>query len=237
MRPGPANLAIETSSRHGSVSVGAGDQLLASAVLPPPRRQRVDLLPTIDGLFRQQDLAPAALQQVYVNVGPGSFTGLRIAMATVQALALVQPLQVAALCSLDVLAGNLPPDTPGPVFIGVNQKADTIYGRLFASHPTSDWHATTPAGLHTAADILALQPASILAEMLPTEGTGCDELAQVKRLNAELTTPRSEVLWRLGQAAAARQQWVEVRQLLPVYARAPEAVRLWEQRQQRSAGS
>ena len=57
------NLAIETSGRRGSVSLGRGEELLGSATLPPPERHRVDLMLAIDQVCRGQGVGPGELSE------------------------------------------------------------------------------------------------------------------------------------------------------------------------------
>ena len=52
----------------------------------------------------------------------------------------------------------------------------------------------------------------------------------VTRLSAALGQPHSESVWLLGQEAARLSQYTDLRHMLPIYARPPEAVELWNLR-------
>src|SRR5688500_8967170 len=111
MPPGAHNLAIETSTRVGSVTLGRGDEVVQTVEMPEQRRHTVDLMPTIDKLCQRHSLAPADIGEMYVSVGPGSFTGLRIGIATAKALAQVLGMRLIAVPTLEVVAQNVPPGT------------------------------------------------------------------------------------------------------------------------------
>lgn len=102
------NLAIETSTRTGRVALGRGDDLLATAALPEKRRNNLDLVPTIDGLCGKNGLAPNDLAELYVSLGPGSFTGLRSAVAAAKMLSLTLGLKLVGVPTLDVLREQHP---------------------------------------------------------------------------------------------------------------------------------
>ena len=83
----PAILALETASRAGSIAVTRGDELLSSVRGNPDSSHSVDLIDNID---RALEIARVQLRDIELfaaSVGPGSFTGLRIGLATVKALA------------------------------------------------------------------------------------------------------------------------------------------------------
>ncbi len=90
MGDGRYNLAIETSSRSASIALGCADRLIEAVDLPPQRRHNVGLMPAIDRLCGAHGVTPRDLAEVYVSLGPGSFTGLRVAVAAVKMLALAQ---------------------------------------------------------------------------------------------------------------------------------------------------
>lgn len=104
----PYNLAIETASRAGRIALGRADDLLATADLPAARRHNVELIPAIDRLLADHGLGAADLAEVYLSLGPGSFTGLRIAVTTVKMLALARSLKVVGVPTLDALRRSHP---------------------------------------------------------------------------------------------------------------------------------
>ena len=83
----PILLAIETSQRRGGVAVrdAAGDA--HTEALAARRVHDVDLIAAVDRLFARLGLEPSDLGVVGVSVGPGGFTGLRIAVSTAKMFA------------------------------------------------------------------------------------------------------------------------------------------------------
>ena len=70
-------LALETTTRQSSVTLGRGDDILETIDLPAQRRHNVALMPALDALLDRHNATPADLALLHVSVGPGSFTGLR----------------------------------------------------------------------------------------------------------------------------------------------------------------
>lgn len=119
-------LAIDTSTRTASVAVlgGAREVEIDHAV----GSHSDDLVALIDRALRDAGLTLAALDAVAVGAGPGSFTGLRIAMATAKGLCFaaglplwpVSSLAALALDAADTLAAADPPeDAAGALFVPV----------------------------------------------------------------------------------------------------------------------
>jgi len=100
-------LAIETATPRCSVALGHEDGLLASFSVDRDRRHVEALVPAITSICRAAGVALADLDAVAVDTGPGLFTGMRVGIATAQALALALDLPVHPVCSLDVLAHPL----------------------------------------------------------------------------------------------------------------------------------
>lgn len=96
-------LAIETSSRQGSVALQLGDAVFQKN-LPSPREQISQLLPVIDALLLEADTRLAALDVIAISAGPGSFTGLRVAQGVAEGLAFAHNLPIETVSSLQVLA-------------------------------------------------------------------------------------------------------------------------------------
>lgn len=236
MRRKAHNLAIETSSSHGSVALGGPEGILACAAMPPRSRHAVDLLPTIDRLCREQGVTPADLGEIYVSAGPGSFTGLRISVTTAKTLAMALDVRLVAVPTLDVLARNAPrPDAPARrLAVRVNVKTGVAWSGFY-HWEDSAWSRAGEPGPMSLAELLEAAGASpeaplwILADPAP-EAFPAALPAGVTLLPAELAVPRAEAVWELGRAAARAGRFVDALHCEPIYARRPEAEELWDKR-------
>jgi tRNA threonylcarbamoyladenosine biosynthesis protein TsaB len=97
-------LGIDTASGRASVAVARGGEVLAEACLEGRGAHARDLLPWIEALLRDLSLAPADLGGIGVSVGPGSFTGVRVGMATAKGLGYALDVPCAGLSTLEALA-------------------------------------------------------------------------------------------------------------------------------------
>lgn len=100
-------LGLDTATLTAGVAIVDGDdataRVLAEARHDASHRSN-DLLVTIDRLCREASVAPAALDAIAVGAGPGSFTGLRIGMATAKGIAFAAGRPLWAVSSLAALA-------------------------------------------------------------------------------------------------------------------------------------
>ena len=157
MRRRPYNLAIETSSLPGSCSLGYCDRLIASIHLadPPEETDRSDrracpqdLMVAIDHLTRTHQVDQTQLGQIYLSIGPGSFTGLRIAVTTAKAMATFLDVQLVAVPSVAIVAQNVPTceeDAPH-LAVCLSHKRDTAYVQLFR-RLACQWQRRGPASV------------------------------------------------------------------------------------------
>lgn len=90
----PLILAVETSGRLGSVAIAQGPKLLAEKQFSGPMRHSAEVFPAIVNLLKQFSKKPNQLEQVHISIGPGSFTGLRIAVTLAKTMALANPAPV-----------------------------------------------------------------------------------------------------------------------------------------------
>jgi len=103
----PLILALETSSRVGSVALALGPELLEEVQFSGPMQHSAELFPTVEGLLKRHERTPSQIDQVHLAIGPGSFTGLRIAVAMAKTMHLARAVQIVTVDSLDVMAANL----------------------------------------------------------------------------------------------------------------------------------
>lgn len=101
-------------------------------VLAERSSRAVTLLEDVDALLRQGGAQPRDLDMLAVGIGPGSFTGVRIGLATARGLALALDLSGAGVSTLDALAAGAPGATPvvdarrGEVFALVGGEATVL---------------------------------------------------------------------------------------------------------------
>lgn len=84
----PLLLAFDTSAGVGSVALARGPEILASEILPERGAHARRLIPVIGDLLRFAGFQRPEIQGIVVGLGPGSFTGVRIAAATARGLAM-----------------------------------------------------------------------------------------------------------------------------------------------------
>ena len=103
-------LALETTSKTGSVAALEDGRLLAERELPSELRNAQSLAPGIRELFVQVGWRPADVQLVAVAVGPGSFTGLRVGVTTAKVLAYAAGAEAMGVITLEAIAERVPAD-------------------------------------------------------------------------------------------------------------------------------
>lgn len=125
-------LAIETSSRMGSVAIGRAGRCLSQVAFTAGARHGVELVPAVDKLVKEMNLSPGQIRVICVSCGPGSFTGLRVGFTFARSLAQVTGAKLVAVPSTEVVAENLRPQLlsqPGPIFLApiLDAKRQQVY--------------------------------------------------------------------------------------------------------------
>jgi tRNA threonylcarbamoyladenosine biosynthesis protein TsaB len=151
-------LALDTTTRGGSVAVTNDDQLLA-LVPGNETRTHIERLPgEIAAALQQAGVPRRSLDLLAVATGPGAFTGLRIGLAAVQGLAMALDRPAAGISALDALAWqirNEPADFHVPWMDAQRGEVFAAFYRGGQSSSAGSPHARAE-GLPTASDPLAL---------------------------------------------------------------------------------
>jgi tRNA threonylcarbamoyladenosine biosynthesis protein TsaB len=100
-------LAFDTATTVATSALVDGDEVLGERV---SRAQT--LLEDVDALLRQAGAHPSDLDRLAVGIGPGSFTGVRIGLATARGLALSLDLPGSGVSTLAALAAGTPGAVP-----------------------------------------------------------------------------------------------------------------------------
>jgi len=97
-------LALDTSTAWASVALYDGSSVLAEETWHAQRRHGDELFPAIERILAHARLGLSDVDRIAVATGPGSFTGLRVAIAAAQGLARGSGASLAGVSTLDVLA-------------------------------------------------------------------------------------------------------------------------------------
>lgn len=103
-------LGIDTATKVCSVALTKDGQVLAEKNSADGIVHSRRLLPEIDALLKEANVTKQAIDLVAVSMGPGSFTGLRIGLATAEAFAYAQKKFLHGVDTLTALAYNIKTD-------------------------------------------------------------------------------------------------------------------------------
>jgi len=217
-------LAVESATLSGGVALLDDDRLLGEITLNIAITHSERLMSAVDRLLADCGLAPADLDGLAVSVGPGSFTGLRVGLATVKALAMALDLPVAPVPTLDALAARLP-FADAPVCPILDARKGEVYLSLYR------WRGD---GMAREWDYLALVPEAAAARLEPPVillGDGVEACRPwLDRLGAGAQVapaaqrlPSAAAVAGLGLAVLAAGGGVSAEALAPLYLRPSEA--------------
>jgi tRNA threonylcarbamoyladenosine biosynthesis protein TsaB len=99
-----AILAIDTATGPCSVAILRGGQIIASFESAKPVMQSASLLPMIEQALAHSKLRYEDLNTIACTVGPGSFTGIRVGLATARAIAFASKIPCHGFSTLEVMA-------------------------------------------------------------------------------------------------------------------------------------
>ncbi len=100
-------LALDTSSTVAGASVVEDDKVLGEYMINSGRQHSIKLMPMVKSLLSNLNMGPQDMDVFAVSTGPGSFTGLRIGITVVKAMAYAADKPVAGIPTLDALAYNM----------------------------------------------------------------------------------------------------------------------------------
>jgi tRNA threonylcarbamoyladenosine biosynthesis protein TsaB len=226
--PEPLLLAIESATADASVAVLRGAEPLIERVLSRDRPASEALLPALLAALDDAKLGLAQLDAFAVSIGPGSFTGLRVGVATLKGLAFGAAQPVVAVPTLAALAARVAP-ARGPVAALLDARRGEVYAAIHAESPATE--PVAPAVLRPEELAEALARAAGAGPCVAI-GDGVAVAAPALRSRfgdrIELVppprgTPSALAVGRLAQALLARGGGVSADAIAPVYVRRAEA--------------
>ncbi|HEX2484159.1 MAG TPA: tRNA (adenosine(37)-N6)-threonylcarbamoyltransferase complex dimerization subunit type 1 TsaB [Myxococcota bacterium] len=216
-------LALETATLATSVALLRGEELVAEWTHVDARPHSERLLPAIDALLCGAGIAIGDVDAFAVSAGPGSFTGLRIGIATVKGLAFGSERPVAAVSTLAALA-LCGADGAAPVAALLDARRGEVYAALFAA----DGGRLAPDAVVTPEALGARLPPGTRIVVGEGAQAAADAVAarlgeKVRVLDAPAGLARAHPVGVLGARLLARGEGVPAAQVAPRYVRRAEA--------------
>ena len=136
-------LGIDTSTPIGSVALIDGESLVAEHTLNIMKAHSSRLMPAIDTVLKWGDITADELDGCAVGIGPGSFTGIRIGIATIKSLCYALDKPIIGVSTLEAIAYNLR-WTEGLICPILDARRNESYGAIFRGGDewqrlTDDW--------------------------------------------------------------------------------------------------
>ena len=249
-------LALDTTSAGGSLALARDGRLVDETRGDPALTHGQRLPGEVQRLLGRQGLATGAIDRYAVAAGPGSFTGLRVGIATIQGLALAHDKRVVAVSVLDALvevaARQVEDHAAGPDLIApwVDAKRGEVFSALYAPEPSPGEPDTErPAGARwrLTVDPVAMPPVPLLDTWAHTlashrvwvigDGVAGYQAALTGRLGpGSRTVADTPPLAGIMAVMASLEPWcgqaVSPHALRPVYVRRPDAELARDRRRQ-----
>ncbi len=219
-------LGVETSTTRGCVALydSGDDRILSEQVFPDNPSHARDIVPAIDRMFTQCDIARHDVEAVAVSQGPGSFTGLRVGITCVKTLAYILEWKCVGIPSLEVMVQNVDAESLGVTAACPLRDArrSAVYGTLFR-YQNGQWEDQTGVMLDSPADLAGRLPDGTLVFGDGTEAYreifNAEPEGRFTTADGELARPRAAAVARLGAGEIRRGEAISPMQLNPRYYR------------------
>ena len=231
-------LGIDTATDAVSVALHDGESVLASSEIRSDRQHAEALTPMIDFVCKQAAIELWDVGGIAVDIGPGLFTGMRVGIASAQAIAQVIDVPIIPVTSLDILSAAVHSNCEVIASI-VDARRGEVYWSLYRLIDGKRKQVSAPqigSPELCAVDVLDRGQSTMLV------GTGAIKhetefrerlipvLPLVEFADDKHSMPLASTLVEIAHERALRGDWVQVDEVSPLYLRAPDAEINWSTR-------
>lgn len=215
-------LGIDSSAITAGCALCDGGKLVAEQFLNTKHTHSQTLLPMVESMMKSADITLSDVDVIAVTAGPGSFTGLRIGIASVKGMAMGAGKMCIPVSTLEAIAYNFV-GIDGIICCAMDARCGQMYNALFKSEGgvitrLCEDRAVKSADLYE--ELKAIDGRVILA------GDGAELLDNVTEHSFELAPLALRYQRGLGVCLAAEnKQPIEAAALMPSYLRLPQAER------------
>jgi len=219
-------LAMDSAAGSVSAAVLEDEQILCEAAADTGRNASAELLPAVDFVLRTAGLRPAEVDLFACTAGPGSFTGLRIGIATAKGFCLALGKPLAGVSTLKALACN--PDRPGiRICSMIDARKGQVYAALYETDRCGKLRQLHPDGLFDAMAYVRNLGSGVL---FVGSGAGryAEEIRSFLAPDAAIAADRdhrvrASAVGRLGLQGYRQGNLIDPIAFAPVYLRASDA--------------
>lgn len=219
-------LAIDTSTKYLSLAIVDNDKILTGFHEKEDMKHSSLLIPTIDKLLKKCDLKLKNIDAIALSIGPGSFTGLRIGVATCKGINLALGIPIIAVPTLDVIAYNFIDEKEQILCPLIDAKKQKVYACFYRRKPLPNRHGSKEVILDRIADYMLLdiegllekidKPTLVFGNAIKLYGARCENNPLV-RISTKDWHPKAEIVAKLGLAKGSRRQFTNPDKLAPMY--------------------
>ena len=204
-------LAIDTSTDYLSLALMRGPKIIARFHRRSHMRHSSLLIPMIGKILKKSGITPKSVDCFAVSIGPGSFTGLRIGVATVKGLAYALDKRIVMIPTLDVIARNVR-NFEGVICPVLDARKNKVYAAFYRSDD-KDFKRISEYLLLSVNELMEktaqYDKIVFLGDALHLIGK-----AASKKIDWH---PKADVVARLGAELYAEKKFVSAEDLEPMY--------------------
>ncbi|MDQ7824470.1 MAG: tRNA (adenosine(37)-N6)-threonylcarbamoyltransferase complex dimerization subunit type 1 TsaB [Candidatus Eremiobacteraeota bacterium] len=230
-------LLIDSATDTFCVALGKGKRVAGEMFFERPRGQLLFMMPSLMELFRITGLSAEEIDFIGVTSGPGSFTGLRLALATARTIGQVLGRPLVTVNTLDAIAGNVMPRGDEVVCSALDARRGEIFASFYrvvdgALKSISGYRAFKAAEFASAIENLECSRCIITGNALERYEKPAGDAGGVKAvlLPPSYWYPRAPALMALALAGYHGGRAVSCYEASPFYMRKSDA----EERQERA---
>lgn len=227
-------LAVDTSANVATAAVVADGKLVAESILNHKKTHSEKIMPMIDSVLKDAEIGINDIDLFAVANGPGSFTGLRIGVSTVKALAHAADKPIVGISTLEAMAYNLF-DVDGLISPIMDARRSQVYNAVYRFERGLLVEVTEPRALaiEECLDGFAVEEkVYFLGDGVPVH----EEIIKKTMGERAVIAPVTALLQRASSLAVlAELKFIEgksdtYQSLMPFYLRKSQAEREYEER-------
>jgi tRNA threonylcarbamoyladenosine biosynthesis protein TsaB len=134
MKLPPVILSIETSVGPCSVAISRGPDILAEQTIEDFHQQSKMLVPMCQNALQIAGMSYQNLDAIAATCGPGSFTSIRVGLASAKALAFAAQIPFYGVSTLEVLAFAASGEEEKPILVALDAHRNELYIQRFSCH-------------------------------------------------------------------------------------------------------